>query len=229
MWNVDLHAHTIYSKDCLTHTAKIIEQARRIGLDKLAITEHNRLDGALAAKEMAPDLVIVGEEIMTTEGEVIAYFVEKEVPRGLSPTETLARLRDQGAIISIPHPLDSLRRSAMRLESVLAIIEEVDALEVLNARCVRTRDNDAAAALAKKFDKLVTAGSDAHTLFELGRCTMSMPPFEDNAVSFKKALQQATPQGAVSPFWPHLVSTYAKWHKKLGKKYPFNKSWFVGV
>ncbi|MEM7532743.1 MAG: PHP domain-containing protein [Chloroflexota bacterium] len=218
MWKVDLHAHTVYSKDCLTQTAKIIEQARHIGLDKLAITEHNRLDGALAAKGMAPDLVIVGEEIMTTEGEVIAYFLEEEVPRGLSPMETLARLREQGAVISIPHPLDSLRRSAMRLESVLAIIDEVDALEVLNARCVLARDNDATAALAKKFDKLVTAGSDAHTLFEVGRCTLSMPPFEDNAASFKASLQQATPQGSVSPYWPHFVSTYAKWHKKLGKK-----------
>ena len=69
MWKVDLHTHTIYSKDCLTQTAKLVEQARRVGLQKVAVTEHNRLDGALVAKAMAPDLVIVGEEIKTTHGE----------------------------------------------------------------------------------------------------------------------------------------------------------------
>ena len=59
----------------------------------------------------------------------------------MSPQETIARLRDQGAVISIPHPLDSIRRLAMRLENVLSVIDAVDALEVLNARCVRDADN----------------------------------------------------------------------------------------
>ncbi|MEZ4866840.1 MAG: PHP-associated domain-containing protein [Caldilineaceae bacterium] len=215
MWKVDLHTHTIYSKDCLTRTLALLERARAVGLDKVAVTEHNRLDGALTAKALAPDLVIVGEEIKTTHGELIAYFVKEEVPRGLSPQETIARLRAQGAVISIPHPLDSLRSSAMRLQNVLTVIAEVDALEVLNARCVRPQDNDAAAALALQHGKLVTAGSDAHTVAELGRCYMEMPPFEDNAASFLAALQQAKAVGVVSPFWPHLASTYAKVRKRI--------------
>ncbi len=215
MWKVDLHAHTIYSKDCLTRPQTLIARARAMGLDKIAVTEHNNLAGALAAKALAPDLVIVGEEIKTTHGEVIAYFVQEEVPAGLSPAETLARLRDQGAVISIPHPLDSVRGSAMGLDNVLAIIDQVDALEVLNARCVRPADNDAAARLAAEHGKLVTAGSDAHTLFEVGRCHLEMPPFEDNAASFLAALAQARPAGRVSPFWPHLASTYAKWRKRI--------------
>ena len=157
LWKVDLHSHTIYSKDCLTRTAALIDHARQVGLTKIAVTEHNRLDGALRAKELAPDLVIVGEEIKTTHGEIIAYFLTEEVPRGLSPQETIARLRAQGAVISIPHPLDSLRSSAMGLENVLQIIEQVDALEVLNARCVKGKDNEAAAELAKKYGKLATA------------------------------------------------------------------------
>lgn len=215
MWKVDLHTHTIYSKDCLTQTAKLVEQARRVGLDKLAVTEHNRLDGALAAKAMAPDLVIVGEEIKTTHGELIAYFVQEEVPRGLSPQETIARLRDQGAVISIPHPLDSVRSSAMRLANVLTVIEQVDALEVLNARCVLARDNLAAAALAQEHGKLFTAGSDAHIPAELGRCYLEMPPFADQRESFLAALAQAKVGGVISPFWPHFASTYAKWRKRF--------------
>lgn len=215
MWKVDLHTHTIYSKDCLTRTADLIARARDLGLDKVAVTEHNRLDGALAAKKLAPDLVIVGEEIMTTHGEIIGYFLTEEVPRGLSPQETIRRLRNQGAVITIPHPLDSLRRSAMRLTNVLTVIDQVDALEVLNARCVRSQDNVAAAALAQEHGKLATAGSDAHTLAELGRCYMEMPPFADNAAAFLAALRAAQPAGGISPFWPHFASTYARWRKRL--------------
>ncbi len=215
MWKVDLHSHTIFSRDCLTRPEALIARARQIGLDRLAITEHNNLAGALYAKSLAPDLIIVGEEIKTTHGEIIAYFVKEEVPRGLSPQETIRRLRDQGAVISIPHPLDSVRSSAMGLANVLEIIDEVDALEVRNARCVRRPDNDAAAVLAAGHGKLLTAGSDAHTLSELGQCYMTMPAFDDDAESFIDALAQAHPGGEVSPFWPHLASTYAKWRKRL--------------
>jgi predicted metal-dependent phosphoesterase TrpH len=215
MWKIDLHSHTRYSKDCLTAPEALIRQARARGLDKIAVTEHNNLAGAHAAKALAPDLVIVGEEIKTTHGEIIAYYVEEEVPKGLSPEETIARLRAQGAVISIPHPLDSLRSSAMGREHVLAVLDLVDALEVRNARCVRPADNQAAAELAAARGKLITAGSDAHTVYEVGRCFVEMPPFEDNAASFLAALAHAQPCGAVSPFWPHFVSSYAKIYKRL--------------
>lgn len=215
LWKVDLHTHTVYSKDSLTRAADLIGRAKAVGLDRIAITEHNRLDGALAAKALDPEFVIVGEEIMTTRGEIIAWYVREEVPRGLSPQETIARLRDQGAVISIPHPLDSLRRSAMGREAVLEIIDQVDALEVLNARCVLARDNDAAAELAAAHGKLATAGSDAHIPAEVGRCYLEMPPFEDAPTSFLASLAQARPRGQVSPFWPHFASTYAKLRKRV--------------
>jgi predicted metal-dependent phosphoesterase TrpH len=215
MWKVDLHSHTIFSRDCLTRPEALIERARAIGLDKLAITEHNNLAGAIYAKKLAPDLIIVGEEIKTTHGEIIAYFVTEEVPKGLSPQETIRRLREQGAVISIPHPLDSLRRSAMGLENVLSVLDDVDALEVRNARCVRAADNEAARLLAVEHKKLHTAGSDAHILSELGQCHMLMPPFEDNAESFRQALTGAEVEGVISPFWPHLASTWAKWRKRI--------------
>jgi hypothetical protein len=214
MWKVDLHAHTIYSKDCLTRTTDFLARARAVGLDKIAVTEHNRLDGALAAKRLAPDLVIVGEEIMTTHGEIIGLFMHEEVPRGLSPQETIRRLRAQGAVITIPHPLDSVRTSAMGRANVEAVIDLVDALEGLNARCIRHQDNEAAILLARQHNKLLTAGSDAHTLGEIGRCYLTMPTFDDNAASFSAALAQATLTGQVSPFWPHFASTYAKWRKR---------------
>ena len=164
-----IHTPSI-AKIALRGPEDAIARARSIGLDKLAITEHNNLAGALRAKELAPDLIIVGEEIMTTHGELIAYFVQEEGPRDLSPQETVRRLREQGAVISIPHPLDSLRNSAMGMANVLKVNDQVDALEVRNARCVRPQDNLAALALAQERGLLTTAGSDAHIPFELGHC-----------------------------------------------------------
>ncbi|MCY3905206.1 MAG: PHP domain-containing protein [Caldilineaceae bacterium] len=215
MWKVDLHSHTIFSKDCLTRPETAIARARSIGLDKLAITEHDNLAGAFRAKELAPDLIIVGEEIKTTRGELIAYFVKEKVPPGLSPQETIRRLRAQGAVIAIPHPLDSLRNSAMGMDNVLEVIDLVDAIEVRNARCVRAADNQAALALAQEHNLLTTAGSDAHIPFELGHCYVEMPPFEDDPESFIDALHQARPAGKESPFWPHIMSTWAKWRKRI--------------
>ena len=93
LWKVDLHCHSWFSRDCWMNPRAIIETALERGLDKLAITEHNNVEGARLLKRLAPDLIIVGEEIKTTAGEFIAYFVTEEVPKGLSPEETLARLR----------------------------------------------------------------------------------------------------------------------------------------
>ena len=106
---VDFHCHTIHSSDSLTRIPAIIQAARRIGLDKLVITDHNTIDGALEAFQLAPDLVIVGEEVKTTEGEFLAAFVTEPLPKKLEPFEALSRLKDQGAFISISHPFDPVR------------------------------------------------------------------------------------------------------------------------
>ncbi len=75
----------------------------------MVVTDHNTIAGARAAQELDPELVIVGEEIKTTRGEILAFFVSEEVPAGLTPQETIARLKDQGAFISVSHPFDIYR------------------------------------------------------------------------------------------------------------------------
>src|SRR5215813_14218552 len=129
-WNVDLHSHTLWSKDCLTSFDTIIRLCQQRGVDRIAITDHNTADGALAFQKIAPDLVIVGEEIMTPQGEILAYFVRESVPAGLSPEETIRRLRDQGAVISVAHPYDRLRQGAWKEDELLQIIDKVDAIEI---------------------------------------------------------------------------------------------------
>ncbi len=219
MWKVDLHVHTKFSKDSLAEPEEMIAAAKAAGMDKIAITEHNNIAGALAAKEIDPDFVIVGEEVMTTDGEIIAYFVQEEVPPGLPPKEAIARLREQGAIISIPHPLDSIRRSAMKLNNALRIIYEVDAIEVFNSRVLPLYgiNNHEAEWLADRYGKLRTAGSDAHTPAEVGHAYVEMPPFS-TAEEFKESLAQGTVYGRYSSPVVHFASTYAKWAKRMRRR-----------
>lgn len=212
MWRIDLHTHTWASPDSKNDPKALVERARAVGLNRIAVTDHNVIEGALEARRLAPDLVIVGEEIETeTGGELIAYFVQEAVPAHLPVAETIRRLRAQGAVISISHPLDSLRGSALGEQVTLEFIEQVDALEVFNARCLRAADNARAAELAQRFGKAVTAGSDAHTLGEVGHGYLTLPPFMGAPAAFLASLARATAGGRLSGIWPHFRSTLAKW------------------
>ncbi len=214
-YTIDLHTHTCFSPDSQTDPAALIARGRAVGLDRLAVTDHNTIEGALVARRLAPDFVIVGEEIGTaTVGELIAYYVQETVPPGLSLDETIRRLRDQGAVISISHPLDRLRDSALGERHTLEIIGQVDALEVFNARCFLAADNARAARLAALHGKAITAGSDAHTLVEVGRGYLILPPFENTAAAFLSSLARAQPGGRLSGPWPHFASTFAKLRKR---------------
>jgi hypothetical protein len=214
MWRIDLHMHTWVSPDSKNDPKALVERARTVGLNRIAVTDHNAIEGALEAHRLAPDLVIVGQEIDTESGgELIAYYVQEVIPRDLPLQEAIRRLREQGAVISISHPLDTMRNSALGEKLTLEVIDHVDALEVFNARCLRGADNLRAAELAKKYSKAITAGSDAHTLREVGRGFLTLPPFKDNAQAFLASLRKATPDGRLSGIWPHFASTFAKFSK----------------
>ena len=103
---IDFHTHTSASKDSLTSPERFVAAARRKKLDRVVVTDHNGIAGAQAAYALDPERIIVGEEIMTTKGEILAAFVTEEIPRGLSPLETIKRLRGQGAFISVSHPFE---------------------------------------------------------------------------------------------------------------------------
>jgi predicted metal-dependent phosphoesterase TrpH len=215
LWRIDLHSHTYVSADSKTAPRDLVERAREAGLAKLAVTDHNVIEGAREANSLAPDLIIVGEEIeVEGGGELIAYFVKERVPPDLPVAEALRRLHEQGAVVSVSHPLDSLRGSALGREKTLAIIEQVDALEVFNARCLRARDNAAAAALAAEYGKLPTAGSDAHTLAEIGAAYLTLPPFKGNPEAFRASLASAQAGGRLTGMIPHFASTFARLTKR---------------
>jgi predicted metal-dependent phosphoesterase TrpH len=212
---VDLHCHTCYSRDSLTTYDELLQAMDRRDLDKVAITDHNVIAGAMEFHARAPDRFLVGEEIKTTHGELIALFVEERIPPGLSPQETIARVHAQSGLIGAPHPLDRLRSEALGRRMLEAIHEQLDFLEVFNARVSFARDNRLARELAVRWGLPGSAGSDAHAPSEVGRAYIEIPPFDDPA-SFLDSLAQGQIGGRLSSPGVHLLSTYAKWRKRLG-------------
>jgi predicted metal-dependent phosphoesterase TrpH len=214
MLTLEFHCHTIYSKDSLTRPADLVRVAREKGLNRLVVTDHNRIGGALEAQKLDPELVIVGEEIMTTRGELLAAFVSEEIPAGLEPLEAIRRLRAQGAFISVSHPFDGHR--GWQLADLLEIAPLVDALEIFNARCIFERDNQRAADFAREHNLPGTVGSDAHTTRELGRAVSVLEKDFDNAETLKSALRMAGVRTKLSSPLIHATSRWAVTVKKIG-------------
>ncbi len=208
MLKVDFHTHTYHSKDSITSIEQLIAAAQKRGLDRVVVTDHNTLGGALEAQAAAPDLIIVGEEVQTTEGEFLAAFVTQEVPRGLEPLEALRRLKDQGAFISISHPFDP-NRSGWSMETLTTVAAQVDAIEVFNARVVDARHNQLAAEFAARLGLPGTAGSDGHHPSEIGWAYSMVPEFHD-AQSLREAIRTAQIGGRISSPFVHFYSVWAR-------------------
>lgn len=215
---VELHCHTCYSKDSLMTPSKLLAVARRKRIHRLAVTDHNTIEGALEAQSLDPARFIVGLEVMTSQGELLAYFVKENVPRDLSPEETIERLRAQGAVIGVSHPFDSIRHGSWAEDDLLRILPQIDAVEVFNARTMTMHPNKRAFALAQREGKLGLGGSDAHHPFEVGAVTMEMLNFE-SADGFLRSLAGAVITGRRSSPLVHFFSRYATWRKKLGWRY----------
>ncbi len=214
MFSVEFHCHTVFSKDSLTSPRKLVETCRCKGIDRVVVTDHNTIAGALAAHKLDPELVIVGEEIFTTRGEILAAFVREEIPPFLSPQETIKRLKDQGAFISVSHPFDRLRNGAWKEDDLLEILPQVDAIEVFNSRCLDPKFNKDAQEFAERHNIPGTVGSDAHAAFELGRSLLLLDQF-DGPEEMRQVIRRGVPKTRLSPPWVHLASRYAVIFKAL--------------
>ncbi len=221
--SVEFHCHTIASKDSLTRPDTLVRTCRRKGIDRVVVTDHNTTAGARAARALDPELVIVGEEIMTTRGEILAAYVTEEIPPRLMPQETIRRLREQGAFISVSHPFDKLREGGWDESDLLEILPLVDAIEVYNSRCMSPKFNDEARAFAERHNVAGTVGSDAHAAFELGRSSMMLNPFE-GPEQLRKVIRAGIPRVRWSPPWVHLTSRYAALCKKFGAAADWKKA-----
>jgi predicted metal-dependent phosphoesterase TrpH len=188
---------------------EVVDVSVRRGLGALAITDHNTVAGAQAVQEIAPFPVVGGEEISTSYGEIVGLFLEREVPRGLSAADTVKLIKDQGALAGVPHPFDRLRRESLDGRVLEALVAGLDFLEVFNGRVTLPEDNRRAREWALRHGLACTAGSDAHSTFELGRVYLEMDRF-DGRDGFVESLREGWIVGTRSPFWVHFFSISAR-------------------
>jgi predicted metal-dependent phosphoesterase TrpH len=220
---VDCHNHTYYSPDSILSPITMLRRARTGGLDVIAVTDHDTVRGGLVARELAakhfPELrVIVGEEVRTADGEVLGLFLSQDIPRDLSAIETIERIHVQGGLAGAPHPFDPYR-SGLR-EAGLRLVEgKLDFIEGLNARMVRSENNDQAQDYAKARGLPMSAASDAHSPREVARCYVEIPDFETPA-QFLESLRIGTLRGGLSSPLIHLISRYASLRRALGWRPP---------
>lgn len=171
---LDLHNHTRYSLDGLMSPAELLAAAKAQGIDYVAVTDHNTVDGALQAAALAESdsslpRVIPGIEVSTADGEVIGLFVREGVPPGLPVGETVARIREQGGLVYLPHPYDKFRRGSISKEQRTWAAGSADLVEVVNGRSLSRFAGDKAVRLARRVGKPGGAGSDAHRPAEVGQ------------------------------------------------------------
>jgi len=206
---VDMHIHTRLSFDSLNRPDAVVQRSVEVGLDRICITDHNEIEAALDLAERYPDRVIPGEEVKTREGvDVIGLFLQEWIPKGTPARETCERIHDQGGLVYVPHPFAGGKGGGGR---ILSEIEDlVDAVEGFNARIHDASLNERAQHWARDRGLPLGAGSDAHTLGEIGRAHVEVPLFDADPGSFLAALRYAKIQGRESPRWVHVASTLAK-------------------
>ena len=189
--HVDLHMHTDHSPDCATPVDTLLDTAKRVGLDAIAITDHNEVSGALEARARADGIkVIVAEEVKTADqGEVIGLFIEEKIPRGMTLQATIAEIRRQGGLVYVPHPFDRMH-AVPDYEHLLEVVADIDAIEVFNPRVAFSAFNEEAARFASKYRIVAGAGSDSHVVQGLGSVKIKMRDF-DGPEEFLESLRAA--------------------------------------
>lgn len=217
MLRLDLHLHTWGSWDCLSDPEAILDQARARGVERIAITDHNRLGVALAMAARHPDAVIPGEEVKTAEGiDVIGLYLAEEIPRGTPMVETVARIREQGGVVYLPHPYAAGKGGGGRHAEALA--PQVDVIEVWNGRLQSAGAQRAARELAERTGRLMGVGTDAHSVAEVGASWVQVPHHPNTPEGLLGALASPQVEQQLRRASPH-VFFHSNW-AKLRKRFP---------
>lgn len=175
LWKVDFHMHSRYSHDSSTTLELLAARAREVGLDRIALTDHNTAEGALRFVEEEPELAIAGEEVKTVEGEVIGLFITGPLRTWQKPEFVMDQIHDMGGLVYVPHPFDRWRANFMP-HRLVALADRIDIIEAYN-QWADPGANAAAEKMAADLGKAMAYGSDAHSPAELGHSWMEVRPF----------------------------------------------------
>jgi len=202
--SVELHAHSALSYDGRDSVELLLEQAAAVGLDALAITDHDEIDASLEAAELAAEYGLVGipgMEVTSRAGHVLALGIREAVPAGLPFHDTLAAIREQGGIAVVPHPFQE-SRSGVLANISKEDLAEADAIEVYNSRLLTGRANRQAARYARRRGLPMTAGSDAHISEMVGQAVTLVDAEESSADAILDAIAdgRTTVEGKRTPW-----------------------------
>lgn len=168
--------HSSASFDCRSDPKSVAERCYRLGLGPVFLTDHETIDGAVRLQGLGIGPVVVGEEVMTTEGELIGLFLARPIPSGLTPTEAAIEIKSQGGVVYLEHPYDRQRRHLS--EAAIEVVADlIDIVEVYNGRS-SVKANRQAEDLRGALGAAPGAGSDAHSLGEIGSVYVEMEEFE---------------------------------------------------
>jgi len=187
----DPHIHSIYSGDARSKPIDIIKQAMKLGLDAIAISDHDSVEGSKIAIEIAKKmddfLVIPSIEISSTNGHILGLGVENIIPKDLSPEETIEKIHEEGGIAIITHPFSSYREGLFFKDkgSMAEIINSkrfsIEGVEVLNARYVFGYSNFKANKLANNYNLAKIGASDSHFIGSIGNCYTEINDIDSEA------------------------------------------------
>lgn len=209
MLKADFHIHTRYSMDCSTTLDQVIRACQKKNINCIAIADHGAIEGALQMKKIAPFQVIVAEEVLTTRGEIMGMFLQELVPSGLSLEESIRRIKEQGGLFCAQHPFDKFRKDALSADTMNEIADQIDLVEIFNARNPLLRSSHQAREFARDHQLPGCAGSDAHAFNEIGNAYVEMPEFKDKQ-EFLQALTRANIFGRRAGPWCHFHSLWAR-------------------
>lgn len=209
---VDFHIHSIYSFDSLMSPQEILRQAKKEGLQGIAITDHNTIEGALETQKLNrdPELkVIIGVELKTEVDEIIGIFLKDRVFSN-NIRDVIDEIHSQGGLVILPHPY----KYKSVISSDESILEKIDFIESFNSRCTGEQ-NRKAQQLARSLNKPGVAGSDAHFLQEIGNAkTEVTEDFLHRAITQKSIISV---KGRKSPFYLQILSQIVKRTKRCYK------------
>ncbi len=183
MYKIDLHTHSTASPDGGISPSQYEKAIAASLVDYIAITDHNHIDMAVAMHQQLGDKIIVGEEIMTTVGEVIGLFLTSVVAPNQSIEGTIRAIKAQNGIVYIPHPFETFRHG-IHPAILEEIVHEIDIIEVCNGRAF-LQDRSAQAVVWARLNQIPGASSsDAHGYLGLGKTFVSTDkqPTRENLV-----------------------------------------------
>ena len=181
--------HSRFSHDSNTSLEELVARARELGLDRIALTDHNTAQGSLLLAEMEPELAIAAEEVKTTDGEVIGLFITRTLKAWQRPEAVMDEIHEMGGLVYVPHPFDRWRAN-FAPHRLVALADRIDIIESYN-QWADPAANQAAADIARDLGKPVAYGSDAHSPAELGQSWVEVEPFSGPADLLEK-LSRAT-------------------------------------